>query len=203
VLVAILSLAGGIGSTTVMLTVRNVVFYNPPPLYYQPEMLWRVTVVTPESRRGAAVPGGLFRLWLADAELRTTMVAAGRQRAVELRNALVVLEIFGVLAFAVTRRSKELALRVAIGASRSDVTRFVALRSLQLVIVGGVVGVGATFALTRVVRAAGGAGSAFDTPAWPAFAIPVVIVMLVCGLATWIPTRRALRIDPAVLLRLD
>jgi predicted permease len=87
VLVAILSLAGGIGSTTVMLTVRNAVFYNPPPLYYQPEMLSRVTVVTPESRRGAAVPGGLFRLWLADAELRTTMVAAGRQRAVELRTA--------------------------------------------------------------------------------------------------------------------
>jgi hypothetical protein len=53
---------------------------------------------------------------------------------------------------------------------------------------------------TRLVRAAGGAGSLYDPP-WPAFVIPVVMVMIVAALATWIPARRALRVNPASLLK--
>ena len=79
--------------------------------------------------------------------------------------------IYGVLAFAITRRSKELAVRVAIGASGRDVVRLVTAHSLRLIAAGVFCGVGATFALTRVVRASGGGGSVYD-PAWPAFAIP-------------------------------
>jgi ABC-type antimicrobial peptide transport system permease subunit len=40
----------------------------------------------------------------------------------------------------------------------------------------------------------------FD-PAWPAFLVPVVLILAIGALATWMPSRRALRIDPAVLLR--
>ena len=58
-------------------------------------------------------------------------------------------------------------------------------------------------ALTRIVRAAGGAGSAFDTPGWQAFAVPVLIVVCVGVFATWIPVRRALSVDPAVVLRME
>jgi len=108
--------------------------------------------------------------------------------------------IYGVLAFAITRRSRELAVRVAIGASRAEQVRLVAMHSLRLLALGLACGVGLTFALSRVVRAAGGAGSFLD-PSWPAFVVPVLIVLVVGALATWIPTRRALRINPATILR--
>ena len=108
--------------------------------------------------------------------------------------------IYGVLAFAIARRSRELAVRVAIGASRRDQLRLVTTHSLRLVGLGSVFGVGLTFALSRVVRAAGGGGSLYD-PTWPAFVLPVLIVFVIAALATWIPTRRAMRINPALLLR--
>jgi putative ABC transport system permease protein len=108
--------------------------------------------------------------------------------------------IYGVLAFAIARRSKELAVRVAIGASGRDVVRLVTAHSLRLVALGTFCGVGATFALTRVVRASGGGGSFFD-PDWPAFLVPVLIILAIGVVATWIPSRRALRINPAMLLR--
>jgi predicted permease len=108
--------------------------------------------------------------------------------------------IYGVLAFAITRRSKEFALRVAIGATRRDLVRLVSAHSLRLVGIGTACGIGATFALSRVVRASGGQGSMLDPP-WQAFVIPVLIVLVIGALATWIPSRRALEIDPAVLLR--
>ncbi len=111
--------------------------------------------------------------------------------------------IYAVLAFVVVRRSKEFALRVAIGASRGDVIRLVTSQSLRLIAIGTTLGVAATFGLSRIVRAAGGAGSMFDTPAWPAFAVPVLIIVGVGALATWIPARRALRFEPAALLRVD
>ena len=109
--------------------------------------------------------------------------------------------IYGVLAFAVTRRSKELAVRVAIGATGHDLVRLVAAHSVLLVAIGTAAGVGGTFALARVVRASGGAGGMFD-PEWPAFILPALVIVLVGAFASWIPSRRALKIDPAVLLRL-
>jgi hypothetical protein len=109
--------------------------------------------------------------------------------------------IYAVLAFSVMRRSKELALRVAIGASRRNVIALVTSQSLRLIVIGSTLGVAATFGLSRIVRAVGGAGSMFDTPAWPAFA--VLIVVGVGALATWIPARRALRFEPAALLRVE
>ncbi len=108
--------------------------------------------------------------------------------------------IYGVLAFAVSRRSRELAIRVAIGAERGNQIRLVMAHSLRLVVVGATFGTALTFGLSRLVRAAGGAGSLYDPP-WPAFVIPVAIVMIVAALATWIPARRALRINPALLLK--
>ena len=111
--------------------------------------------------------------------------------------------IFGVLAFAIARRSKELALRVALGATSHSLRRLVAVPTLQLLVTGATAGVAATFALTRIVRSAGGEGSPFDTPGWQAFALPVLVVFAVGALATWIPARRALRVDPAILLKAE
>jgi predicted permease len=110
--------------------------------------------------------------------------------------------IYGVLAFAVTRRSRELAVRLAVGASGWDLVRLVSTQSLKLVAAGCTLGIGLTFALSRVVRASGGAGSIWD-PAMQAFIVPLVVVLVIALFATWFPSRRALRINPASLLRTE
>lgn len=108
--------------------------------------------------------------------------------------------VYGVLAFAIARRTKELALRIAIGASRRQIVALVASHSVRLVSGGTICGVAATFALSRIVRAAGGGGSFLD-PAWTSFVVPAAILIAIGAIATWIPSRRAIAIDPAVLFR--
>jgi putative ABC transport system permease protein len=109
--------------------------------------------------------------------------------------------IYGVLAFSIARRSKELAVRAAIGASGRDLVRLVTAHSLRLLAVGTACGVGGTFALSRVARAAGGGGGGMLDPSWPSFVIPVAIILGIGALATWVPSRRVLRLNLAVLLR--
>jgi ABC-type antimicrobial peptide transport system permease subunit len=106
--------------------------------------------------------------------------------------------IYGVLAFSVERRSRELAVRIALGASASNVLRLVAGQSLRLMLAGILCGGGFTFVLTRLAQ---GRGGIFDSPRWPAFAIPLLLVVIVGIAATWAPWRRAARIDPAQLLK--
>jgi predicted permease len=108
--------------------------------------------------------------------------------------------IYGVLAFAVTRRARELAVRLAIGATDRDVIRLITRHTSRLVGLGAVIGVGITFGLSRIVRAGGGAGSLYDPPPL-AFLAPVVILIVIGLLASWIPSRRALKINPAIALR--
>jgi predicted permease len=113
---------------------------------------------------------------------------------------LTMAGIYGVLTFAITRRSRELAVRVAVGASGRHVIALVAGQTLRLILVGSAAGIAVTFSLSRVVRAGGGAGSIYDPPLH-AFVWPVLIVLALGALATWIPSRRALKIDPSALLR--
>jgi predicted permease len=108
--------------------------------------------------------------------------------------------IYGVLAFAVTRRARELAVRLAIGATDRDVLGLITKHTSRLIGVGVLIGVGITFALSRVVRAGGGAGSLYDPPPL-AFLVPVLILAVIATLASWIPSRRALKINPAIVLR--
>ena len=113
---------------------------------------------------------------------------------------LTMAGVYGVLAFAITRRSRELAIRVAIGATAGDLIALVTAHSARLLAIGAALGIGLTFTLARIVRANGGAGSIYDPP-WQAFVIPIAIVVAIGALATWIPSRRALKINPATLLR--
>ena len=108
--------------------------------------------------------------------------------------------IYGVLAFAIARRTRELAIRVSLGASGRDQILLVSLRSLRLVGIGTAIGVGLTFALAQVARAADAAGS-YLYPPWAAFVLPIAVMLTVAVIATWLPMLRARRIDPVVLLR--
>jgi hypothetical protein len=115
---------------------------------------------------------------------------------------LTMAGIYGVLSFAVSRRSRELAVRVAVGASRRHLIWTVARTTMTLVTAGALIGIGVTFALSRLVRAGGGAGSIYD-PAWHAFVLPVAAIAVIALAVTWLPARRAASIDPLALLRVE
>jgi putative ABC transport system permease protein len=108
--------------------------------------------------------------------------------------------IYGVLAFAIARRSRELAVRVAVGASAGQVIRLITAHTVRLIAIGSTLGLLLMFGLARVVRSGGGAGSIWDPPLH-SFVVPVIVVVVLGALATWVPSRRALKIDPVVLLR--
>ena len=106
--------------------------------------------------------------------------------------------IYGVLAFAVSRRATELAVRMAVGATRRDLLRLVAAHSLRMLGLGTAIGTALTFALTRLAQ---GRGGVFDSPGWQAFVVPMAIIVAIGAIATVIPMQRALRINPSSLLR--
>jgi len=108
--------------------------------------------------------------------------------------------IYGVLAFAVARRARELAIRVAIGATGTQLVVLVVSLTLRLVGLGILFGIGATFALSRFAQ---GQGGVFDSPSFGVFVVPIIIVLAVGSLATWLPSRRALSVNPAGLLRAE
>lgn len=108
--------------------------------------------------------------------------------------------LYGVLSFAIARRSRELAVRIAVGAARKDVVRLVAVQSTKLVSIGAAIGIVIMFGLNEIVRAEVGTGSPWDAP-WLAFAAPVVLIAAVALLATYIPAKRALQTNAAELLR--
>jgi predicted permease len=106
--------------------------------------------------------------------------------------------IYSILAFAVSRRSRELAVRMAVGATTRDVLRAVGIHSARLIALGIVCGVGMTFGLSRLAQ---GEGGVFDSPSPGVFVVPVLIIVVVGALAAWMPSRRALAINPSILLR--
>jgi putative ABC transport system permease protein len=111
---------------------------------------------------------------------------------------LVAAGIYGVLTFAITRRSRELAIRLALGASHADLLRLVMRQSARLVAAGAVIGIALTFVLTRLAQ---GRGGIFDSPGASAFLVPLLVIVVVGAAATLGPFRRALRVSPVSLLR--
>lgn len=108
--------------------------------------------------------------------------------------------IYGLMAYAVAQRRREIGLRMALGAGRRDVLRLVLTRALRIVIVGLVVGLAGAAGVTRVLQS-----FLFGvTPTDPIAFTTVTLLLLVVGLiAAWLPARRATRIDPWAALRAD
>ena len=111
---------------------------------------------------------------------------------------LSITGIFGMAAYSVSKRPREIGIRLALGARRTEVLKAALARALKLLAVGSaaglVLGLLATKALAFIVYQA--------TPRDPLVLAGVVLVMALLGLvATWIPAQRALSVDPVVLLR--
>jgi predicted permease len=112
--------------------------------------------------------------------------------------ALASIGIYGVLAYLVTQRTREIGIRMALGARAADVLRLVLREGMMPVVLGGIAGMVAALAATRALRT-----MLFGvTPLDPvSFAAAPALLAIVALLACYLPARRATRVDPLVALR--
>jgi putative ABC transport system permease protein len=113
---------------------------------------------------------------------------------------LAALGIYGVLAYSVGRRTREIGVRMALGAQIADVLGLVLRQGLALVALGVVIGFAGAFAVTRLLR-----NFLYDVqPLDPLTFVSVVVVLAaVALLACWLPARRAAKVDPMKALRCE
>lgn len=117
-----------------------------------------------------------------------------------LATLLTALGLYGVLTFSVARRTREIGIRVALGAQRSDVFRLIMIRGVVLVGVGVAIGLGASFAFARLMESLL-FGVTPNNPWTLAFvSLGLIAVAL---LACYIPARRATKVDPLEALRYE
>lgn len=106
----------------------------------------------------------------------------------------------GVISYMVGQRTREIGVRVALGATAADVSRLILGQSVTVTVVGTLVGLMGAFWLTRLLEALLFDVSATDPVTFIAAPVVLVAVSLV---ATWLPVRRATRVDATVCLRAE
>ncbi|MGH9684607.1 MAG: ADOP family duplicated permease [Candidatus Acidiferrales bacterium] len=113
---------------------------------------------------------------------------------------LASIGIYGVISYSVAQRTREIGIRMALGAQRRDVLRIVVGDGARLAFLGIVIGVAGGLALTRVMT-----NLLFEVkPTDPAiFAVAAILLAIVALAACYIPARRAMRVDPMVALRYE
>jgi predicted permease len=133
--------------------------------------------------------------------LRLVVNLVGGMGILGLSMALVGL--YGLVAYSVSRRTREIGIRMAIGAARTDILRIVVRQGMTLAIIGVGVGLAGSFGIVRVIRALFSRlqqGSIFDP--WTFIVLPAAL-LAVTMLASYIPARRAAAIDPNQALRYE
>ena len=113
---------------------------------------------------------------------------------------LAAIGLFGVMAYTVVRRTREIGIRLALGATISGV-RWMVLRESVLIVLGGLaLGLPAALALSRLVQTMLYGLKPHD--AW-SFTLAAIVMAAIGAAAAWIPARRASRVDPMTALRCE
>jgi putative ABC transport system permease protein len=108
--------------------------------------------------------------------------------------------VFGVMAYSVSRRTREIGVRVALGARPRDVLALVLGRGLRTILIGISIGIAGSLALTRFVQSL-----LFDVSATDPLTLGSMILLLTSAalLACYLPARRATKVDPMMALRYE
>jgi ABC-type antimicrobial peptide transport system permease subunit len=112
--------------------------------------------------------------------------------------ALALLGIYGVMSFSVSQRTREIGIRMAIGARQADVSRMVMRRGLWLTALGVAAGLAASVSMTQLI-----ASQLFGVRAWDPLTMAAVVLLMIASAAgaAYLPARRAARVDPITALR--
>ncbi|MGH9792251.1 MAG: FtsX-like permease family protein, partial [Candidatus Acidiferrales bacterium] len=132
----------------------------------------------------------------AVAQPRFSTTVLGLFAAIAL--ALAALGVYGVLAYSISRRKQEMAVRVALGAQRTDVLRPVLGHGMNMTLVGAAIGIVGALAVTRLLESQLYGVSAFDPLT---FVVTPLVLAAAALLACYLPARRAARVDPIAALR--
>jgi putative ABC transport system permease protein len=113
---------------------------------------------------------------------------------------LAAIGIYGLVAYSVQQRTREIGIRMALGAQRSEILRLMLANGTKLILAGMVIGVLGALALTRFIASLLFGVSATDASTFVGVVLFLGVVALV---ACWIPARRAMRVDPMIALRYE
>ncbi|HST21305.1 MAG TPA: FtsX-like permease family protein, partial [Blastocatellia bacterium] len=113
---------------------------------------------------------------------------------------LAVTGIYAALSYSVSQRTREIGIRMALGANRSDVQKLVIKQGMKLALAGVIIGAVASLAMTRVMASLLFGVSSSD----PVIFLSVTLLLVLVALAAcWIPARRATKVDPMIALRYE
>jgi putative ABC transport system permease protein len=111
---------------------------------------------------------------------------------------LALLGVYGVVAYSVSRRTREIGIRMALGANRYDVLRMVIRQGLLLALIGVAIGTAGAIALRQILQNNFTVANTNDAAT---YLVAGVLVIVVACLACYVPARRAMRVDPMIALR--
>lgn len=188
-----------------------------PYTQINPWKRWMSVVARTQSDPGAMTQAVKQQIWKVDSQLPITEVktmaevsaasfAARRFNMLllaifaGLALVLAAVGIYGVMSYAVTQRTQEIGIRMALGARATDVLKLIIKNGMTLTLLGVAIGVAGAIALTRLLSTLLFGVTPTDKPTFIAVSAVLVLVSL---LACYIPARRATKVDPLIALRYE